>query len=454
MSSAEARLELLNFGLVDLESPEDVAKESLGTNYIKLCSNEVTQAYASSLYKSESNNLKAVKLVKKGEKKAIALIMYVDPMRRYDKNDIIAKEFEKNAERLGFDQSNASEAIEIVAFCVEKGFKNKNLGLLLLRHAVEKSGKKFIVIGQDLGPASGEASLFFEKIFGNNSFETKRNKGNVRFYVAQSKNLLAKLDEKEDAIAKPATKPSKKSVAKKTVRAKKTTPAAVQKVVPVAKKRRHAAVCGKLVHRSDSFLNSVGKIFKESNKEIKTTLSTKAACIIDAILRETLEKIGQVSNSLLKSKGSKTMDQRTAKFAIESVFKNNNLAKHMIVHGMKALTNTFENKDKKVSRTTRAKLQIAPARVARLLRKARVASRFQENVDVFIAGALENLAYDIIENSLDLIGQSKKKPIRLNPRVLKLTISGDEELNQFFRGIIGGGGVMPSKEFEKKQKKQ
>lgn len=441
MSSAQEKIENLAYRIVKLESSKDLDTKNLGSNYVQLCNNEVTQNFASGLYDTEIN-LKALKLVEKGkENHAVAIIMYVDPMRAYDKKDAIAKKFTENSLRLGFDQQQAKDAIEILVFCVQKDFKEKEIAPLLLLHAIEESKKKFIVVGQDLGPANEQASNFFADIFGNKTFETKRNKGNVRFYVSETADLLEKLGGQKKHVAKAALT---------RVRAKKPVSQPLKKVGPASKKRRSTAACGKVVRRSDSFLNSIGKLFKNANEKVNSTLSSKAACILDAIVRETLEKIGEFSKSLLSSRKSKTLDQKTVFFAIRSVFKNGEIAKFMISHGAKAVEKMKENKDK--SRAVRAELKISPARVARLLRKSRTAPRYQENVDVFIAGALEYLAFDIIESSLALIAQNKKKIVRLNPRILKLTISGDDDLRPFFHGIIGGGGVMPSEYLEKKQK--
>ncbi len=462
MSSAEDQLTKLGYRLVELKSAKDLVQAKLNAKLDDLCSGEVSQDWAADLFQSEDKkSLKAYKLVKIGDAKMTAgILMYVSPMRAYS-GDVYADLFAQNAKKIGFDQAKQNgDAAELLVFCVEKSSRGKEKGSLanlLLLHAIEDSKKKFIVIGQQLGAQHERASTFYNKLF-DKKFEGDKDGGKFNFYVGSSEDVAAKLRGIDTPEKKPAAskKPAKKPAASKKPK--------VAVASATGKRRRAAKICGKTVKRNESFLNSVGKLFKimrDEHVKVDSTLSMRAACTIDAILRDSLERIGANINSLLSSKHSKTVNISTVEKAIALTFgrpNNNvkNLPYLMLSDGDQAVATYNRNVklSKKQSRAARAGLTIAPARVVRLLRESRVAQRFAKFADIHLAAALQTLATDLIEGSLQMIKDSKLGKGRLSPRVVMLWVQGDDELRKVIRGTFGSAGVMPMQEFAKKPKKQ
>ena len=447
MSSGLEKIEKLGYRVVALKSADDVKKAKLNAKIDDLCSGEVSGKWAAGLFEGDDKNiLQAFKIVKKGDAKMTdGILMFVSPMRVYE-NDEMSKVLNENSKELGFDQlKQHNDAMELLVFCVREGARKKGLGARMLLHAVELANKKYVVVGQELGPASEGASKFYSSLFPK-SVEGSNDGKMFRFYAGLSSDVAKSLggDLAPTSASKPAKKPASKP-AKKPAAAKKPA---------VAGKRRRAAVCGKVVRRSDSFLNSVGKTFKELKTGVKSTLSMKAACSIDAILRETLEGVGSSINSLLQSNNSKTANVRTVQTALRLRFgAAKEVLKFMLARGVAAETKLKQAAAKKRSSVAmRAGLSISPARVARLLRESRAAPRVGFLGALHLAGALQYLCEELIGNSLEMIQQSKKKTGRVTPRVLMFVVSQDEELNKMFRGTIGGAGVVPSVEAVKKPK--
>lgn len=444
MSSALEKIQKLGYDAKELKSAADLKMAKFNTTVDNLCTGEVSSEFAAGLFATEGKSLYAFKLVKKGEAKTtVGVLMFVSPMRSYDAGDNVAKLFAKEKSTLGFDQAKqANDALELLVFCVDAKTRGQKLGSLMLQHAIEVSQKKFLVVGQELGPASDAATQFYTKMF-DKMIEGEQEGKKFRYYVGLTKNVLAALDGETAVVAAVAATKKTVAAAKKTVAAAKK-PAVSKKVV---KRRRAGTVCHKVVARSNSFLNSVGKKFKTEKVDVvkvESTLSMNAACAVDAILRETLEKLGSNIASLLASSHSKTVNVRTVEMAIDMTFHETELAKFMKAHGATARVNYgkfVQTSTKKSSRAKRAGLQVSPARVVRLLRQARVAQRFGVDADIQLAGALDYLVEDLLHNSLQMIKDSKHGSGRLTPRVLMLTVQGDEELSKFFRGSIGGAGV-------------
>lgn len=82
-------------------------------------------------------------------------------------------------------------------------------------------------------------------------------------------------------------------------------------------------------------------------------------------------------------------------------------------------------------------------RLARYLRRQRVASRIGAGAPVYLGAVLEYLAAEILE----LAGNAAKdnKKTRIVPRHVQLAVRNDEELNKLFGGVtIASGGVLPN----------
>ena len=88
----------------------------------------------------------------------------------------------------------------------------------------------------------------------------------------------------------------------------------------------------------------------------------------------------------------------------------------------------------------RAGIIFAPARMTRLLRGKRVADRCSQLAGVFMAGALEYLVEELLDQAGEFCKEAKKKQIK--PRHIMQAVRQDEELSKLCYHIqIAEGGV-------------
>lgn len=98
---------------------------------------------------------------------------------------------------------------------------------------------------------------------------------------------------------------------------------------------------------------------------------------------------------------------------------------------------------KSVSRSAKAGLQFPVGRVARYMKKARVATRVGAGAPVYLAAVLEYLTAEILELAGNAARDNKKT--RIVPRHIQLAVRNDEELNKLLGDVtIASGGVLPS----------
>ena len=96
-----------------------------------------------------------------------------------------------------------------------------------------------------------------------------------------------------------------------------------------------------------------------------------------------------------------------------------------------------------MSRSAKAGLQFPVGRVARYMRKARVAERVGSGAPVYLAAVLEYLTAEILELAGNAARDNKKT--RIVPRHIQLAVRNDEELNKLLGGVtIASGGVLPN----------
>lgn len=98
---------------------------------------------------------------------------------------------------------------------------------------------------------------------------------------------------------------------------------------------------------------------------------------------------------------------------------------------------------KAVSKSTKAGLSFPVGRIARYMRKARVAERIGAGAPVYLASVLEYLSAEILELAGNAARDNKKT--RIIPRHIQLAVRNDEELNKLLGGVtIASGGVLPN----------
>mmetsp|Transcript_51228 Transcript_51228/g.100363 ORF Transcript_51228/g.100363 Transcript_51228/m.100363 type:complete len:149 (+) Transcript_51228:142-588(+) len=93
------------------------------------------------------------------------------------------------------------------------------------------------------------------------------------------------------------------------------------------------------------------------------------------------------------------------------------------------------------SKSKRAGLQFPVGRITRYLRKGRYASRISQNGAVYLTAVLEYMVAEVLELAGNATRDLKLKTVM--PRHITLAIRGDEDLDNYFKGNIAGGGVIP-----------
>ena len=96
-----------------------------------------------------------------------------------------------------------------------------------------------------------------------------------------------------------------------------------------------------------------------------------------------------------------------------------------------------------MSRSAKAGLQFPVGRIARYIRKQKVATRVGAGAPVYLAAVLEYLAAEVLELAGNAARDNKKT--RIIPRHVSLAVRNDEELNKLLGGVtIAAGGVLPN----------
>ena len=96
-----------------------------------------------------------------------------------------------------------------------------------------------------------------------------------------------------------------------------------------------------------------------------------------------------------------------------------------------------------MSRSAKAGLQFPVGRMARFIRKQKVASRVGAGAPVYLAAVLEYLSAEVLELAGNAARDNKKS--RIIPRHVQLAVRNDEELSKLLGGVtIAAGGVLPN----------
>lgn len=94
------------------------------------------------------------------------------------------------------------------------------------------------------------------------------------------------------------------------------------------------------------------------------------------------------------------------------------------------------------TRAAQAGILLSPARVSQQMRKVSPGARVGGDVDVFLAGALEYIATELILTTGEVAIENKKT--RITRRLLGLVIRNDQDFAKIFRGTeIAASGVTP-----------
>ena len=263
-----------------------------------------------------------------------------------------------------------------------------------------------------------------------------------------------------------AASPVAASSAKKAVKAVKATkPAAPNSGM----KRKH-----KRVETFSTYIYKVLIQVTTNEKQGSCGISKKSMSIMNSFITDIFDKTMVEAGKLARVNKRSTVSSREVQSAIRLVLPSE-LAKHAVSEGTKAVTKFTSagkgtkavtkavtkftsaddgsgkgkgkggrgEKKKATSRSAKAGLQFPVGRVARHMKKSRVASRIGAGAPVYMAAVLEYLTAEILELAGNAARDNKKT--RVTPRHLQLAVRNDEELNKLLASVtFASGGVLPN----------
>jgi len=208
--------------------------------------------------------------------------------------------------------------------------------------------------------------------------------------------------------------------------------------------QKDVAVTQKSKKKKTRFFETyISKVLKQVSESNGITANSKqqlnsALCLISRLIASTVITLTEMAKK-------KTMSEKEVKNALLIVLPQQ-LAANAIIEGQKAVA-SFEKLDnvKGTSRQEKASILFSPAIAEKFLRnfgysKVMVTSQ----APVYMAGALEYLTSEILENASSSAKDNKR--IRINIRDLEMGVRTDNELNAFFTSnniSFLGGGVTP-----------
>lgn len=119
-----------------------------------------------------------------------------------------------------------------------------------------------------------------------------------------------------------------------------------------------------------------------------------------------------------------------------------------VVDPLFAQADTKKTNAKRCKRSEKAGLVFPISRVSKIMRKQTAAKRITADSQIFVTGAAEYIAAEVIEaaisEAINASNGKKNKVKTIKPRHILLAIRNDKELDSFFRNIhVADGGVVP-----------
>jgi len=100
-------------------------------------------------------------------------------------------------------------------------------------------------------------------------------------------------------------------------------------------------------------------------------------------------------------------------------------------------------RQKSIAKSGRAGLQFPVGRIARLMKKNKLADRIGSGAPVYVAAVMEYLTAEVLELAGNAARDNKKA--RISPRHIQLAVRNDDELNKLLSHVtIAEGGVLPN----------
>ena len=166
---------------------------------------------------------------------------------------------------------------------------------------------------------------------------------------------------------------------------------------------------------------------------------------MNSVVTDVFERLMKEARNLATYAKKATVGSKEIEAATKFIL-SGQLSKHAVAEGKKAVAKFEQASDggkgkKSVSRSSKAGLIFPVGRIARHMRKARVASRIGAGAPVFVAAVLQYITAEVLDKAKGTLKSGAK---RITPRSANLGIMSDEELKHVFSEVtIAAGGVEP-----------
>lgn len=202
--------------------------------------------------------------------------------------------------------------------------------------------------------------------------------------------------------------------------------------------------------RVETFSSYIYKVLKQVHPD--HGISKKGMSIVNSFVTDIFDRIVLEAGKLARYSKRATVSAREIQSAVRLVLVGE-LVKHAVSEGTKAVTKFSavsggkvkgkgkgEPRKKATSKSAKAGLQFPVGRVARHMKKSRVAARIGGHAPVYLAAVLEYLVAEILELAGNCSIDYNKK--RVVPRHLQLAVRNDEELDKLLAHVtIASSGV-------------
>ena len=198
--------------------------------------------------------------------------------------------------------------------------------------------------------------------------------------------------------------------------------------------------------RHESWNISIRKVLAKVHPGSKIDRPSKL--MMNDILNQLNQRLSKLAVKMCDHASKKTVSAGDVQTATR-VALTSNLAKHAVNSAVKSVKlytdNAAGDKEKPLSRSSRAKLVFPVSKVDRILKKNALHKngRLGDTAPVYLASVLEYLAAELLE--LSGSAAANRKTTQISPRDIMFAIRNDNELNSLFkRHHILGAGVVPT----------
>lgn len=194
-----------------------------------------------------------------------------------------------------------------------------------------------------------------------------------------------------------------------------------------------------------NFYTYISRLMKGSHPD--HGLSGEASVVLNNMTKLIIYKICDTINLLSRNNKKNTILVKDLQTCIFLTFKPG-MASSLNNSAMSHVSNYETNSKQKtdtapVTRSYVAGLTYPVAKVENMMRKLVVVDRIGKSSPVYLAGVVQAVIKDILQESIEITKNQKKQ--RLTPKHITVALLNDSMgLKKFFKNSVIGGGVIPA----------